>query len=106
MLISNLGRRWLLVFDNADDINILRHVWPGNACGSVLLTSRDFNSAHSLASAGFNLQPFDDSVGADVLLQYIGRDKVAPADMAEAESINHALGGLPLALDQVAGFIR
>jgi hypothetical protein len=25
--------------------------------------------------------------------------------MAEAESISHALGGLPLALDQIAGFI-
>jgi hypothetical protein len=105
MLMSNLGRRWLLVFDNADNINILRHVWPGDTHGSVLVTSRDFNSAHSLTSAGLNLQPFDDSVGADVLLQLIGHEKLAPADITEAESISHALGGLPLALDQIAGFI-
>lgn len=100
-----LGRRWLLVFDNADNINILRHVWPGDTRGSVLVTSRDFNSAHSLTSAGLYLQPFDDSVGADVLLQLIGHEKLAPADITEAESISHALGGLPLALDQIAAFI-
>lgn len=94
-----------MVFDNADDINILQHVWPDNAYGSVLLTSRDFNSAHSLASAGLHLQPFDDSAGADVLLKLVRLDNAALANKAEAVSICHAFGGLPLALDQVAGFI-
>lgn len=94
-----------MVFDNADDINILHHVWPENAYGSVLLTSRDFNSAHSLACAGLNLQPFDDSTGADILLQLVRLSKTEPANKAEAESISHAFGGLPLALDQIAGFI-
>ena len=105
-LIRCPGSRWLLIFDNADDLEVLRHVWPANACGSVLLTTRDFNAAHSLANAGLHLQPFDDKMGSDVLLRLLGLDKEASSSQTDTEAITHALGGLPLALSQIAGFIR
>jgi hypothetical protein len=104
-LIGCTGRRWLLIFDNADDLEVLRRAWPANACGSVLLTTRDFNAAHSPANAGLHLQPFDDKMGSDVLLRLLGFDKEASSSQRDAEEITKALGGLPLALDQIAGFI-
>lgn len=105
VLIRSAGRRWLLVFDNADDLEVLRHAWPANARGSVLLTSRNFNSAHSPATAGLHLQPFNDKMGSDVLLRLVGLNTEASSNQVDAEAISNALGGLPLALDQIAGFI-
>ena len=105
MLIRHAGRRWLLVFDNADDLEVLRHAWPANSYGSVLLTTRDFNAVHSPATDGLHLIPFDQKVGSDVLLHLVGLNTEASSNQADAEAITNALGGLPLALDQIAGFI-
>jgi hypothetical protein len=71
----------------------------------VLLTTRDFNAAHNPATAGLNLQPFDDKMGSHVLLRLVGLNTEASSNQADAEAITNALGGLPLALDQIAGFI-
>ena len=100
------GSRWLLIFDNADDLEVLRHAWPSNADGSILITTRDFSAAHSPAAAGLNLQPFDTKTGSDVLLRLVGLNAEASSYHADAEAIAHTLGGLPLALDQIAGFIN
>lgn len=93
------------MFDNADDLAILRYVWPANGKGSILLTSRDFNSASVAASHGLNLQPFDNSQGSDVLLQLINLSAPDKTQKEEARTICGQLGGLPLALDQIAAFI-
>jgi hypothetical protein len=95
----------LLIFDNADDLEVLRLAWPGNGLGSVLLTSRDFNAARSPASAGFHVQPFDDATGSDVLLHLVGLETNLPSNQEKARVITHALGGLPLAINQIGGFI-
>lgn len=99
------GRPWLLIFDSADDLNILRLTWPGSTQGSVLVTTRDFNAAHSPASGGFHVRPFDDGVGSNVLLHLLGLDKKLAADQEKALEVTRALGGLPLALNQIGGFI-
>lgn len=99
------GFPWLLIFDNADDLEIIRFAWPGNAHGSVLITTRDFNAARGPASAGFYVQPFNDATGSDVLLHIIGLDTNLPSNQEKARAITQALGGLPLALNQIGGFI-
>lgn len=73
--------------------------------GSVLLTSRDFNAASSLASHGLDLQPFDADTGALILLQLLGIEAPSDVQKSEGRKIASLLGGLPLALDQIAGFI-
>jgi hypothetical protein len=93
------------VFDNADDISILRHAWPANSVGSILLTSKDPNSSSAVASHGLNLQPFDDEQGGDVLVQLLNLSAPSNAQRREASKICSDLGGLPLAIDQIAGFI-
>jgi hypothetical protein len=95
----------LLVFDNADDLEILRHVWPANGQGSILLTTRDPSAAHSPASGGAQIQPFDSSTGSKFLLNIVGLDSSSSSNLEKAEAITETLGGLPLALNQIGGFI-
>lgn len=105
LALTVIEHPWLLIFDNADDLETLRVAWPGNAHGSVLVTSRDFNSALGPAQVGFHVQPFDDTTGSNVLLRLIGLDAELPSNQERAKEITHALGGLPLALGQIGGFI-
>jgi hypothetical protein len=97
--------KWLLIFDNADDLEILRLAWPGHSNGCVLITTRDFNAAHGLAKSGFHLQPFDQETGSSLLLDLVGIDSSSLEYRSKAMNIVETLGGLPLALNQIAGFI-
>lgn len=104
MICVFLECRWLLVFDNADDLSILQLAWPGSAAGSICLTSRDLTAGQGIATTGIHIQPFDDSTGASTFLQLIGRSS-SDTDLSLATQICHNLGGLPLALRQISGFI-
>jgi hypothetical protein len=104
-MTNGLADSWLLIFDNADDLETVRHVWPTNGRGSVLLTTRDANAAHSTASTGFQVQPFSVTDGAEVLLNLVGLDHNSISNRDKAAEITTALGGLPLALTQIGGFI-
>lgn len=102
--MTNSGCNWLLIFDNADDLDVLKHAWPKNAEGSILLTTRDFNSAFQPALGGYHIKPFDDTTGSTALLNILGLDK-DESNVNEAKAIVSTLGGLPLAVSQIAGFI-
>ncbi|ORX98178.1 hypothetical protein BCR34DRAFT_607010 [Clohesyomyces aquaticus] len=96
---------WLMIFDNADDLEVLRHFWPANGHGSILLTTRDASAIHSPASGGMHVQPFDDADGSRVLLNLVGLDNSSLENQEQAKAITNILGGLPLALNQMSGFI-
>ncbi|MCJ1396521.1 hypothetical protein MMC18_009412, partial [Xylographa bjoerkii] len=97
--------RWLLILDNADDLTVLKHAWPSSGHGSILLTSRDFSSSFSPASEGLHVKPFDDIAGASVLLTLCNQEAATASVQSIAKDIAHVLGGLPLALTQIGGFI-
>ncbi|KAL2351517.1 hypothetical protein BJ546DRAFT_1029279 [Cryomyces antarcticus] len=97
--------RWLLVFDNVDDPEILSGVWPGDNSGSVLLTSRDSMVGFGSAASVCRVEPYDDDIGVSALLKLTGRDCEASSDQVSATKIVQALGGLPLAINQISGFI-
>jgi hypothetical protein len=94
-----------LIFDNADDLNILRLAWPGGAVGSILLTSRDFTAEFGPAAAGIHVQPFDDAAGTAAFLWLVGQDPTSQSNLSLAKDISQRLGGLPLALKQISEFI-
>ena len=70
-----------------------------------MITSRDFNAASMVASDGLNLQPFSEASAAGILLQLLNIERPDDLQQTEARKIAKTLGGLPLALDQIAGFI-
>lgn len=96
---------WLLIFDNADDPLILADYWPQGS-GSILVTSRDPLAKHTFTRtpAGLDLGPLSqqDSVTLFNNLTALSND---PED-STVRKISDALGGVPLAISQMAGIIR
>lgn len=92
---------WLIIFDGVDDVKVLDEFWPYGGPGSVLITSRNpYPGASS-----YDLQHFDLEEAAYFLLNLTGR-KNSPADRDRAVQVARRLGGLPLALRQMASIIR
>jgi hypothetical protein len=99
---------WLVIFDNADDPMILTDYWPQGS-GAVLVTSRDplAKSLFSARASGIDLEPLEDDAGAVLLLQLTGisiDDEDDVEDLAKRNA--QLLGGIPLAISQMAGIIR
>lgn len=113
--------RWLLIFDNADDLKVLfdetdapgqRHNYvPANRQGQVLLTRRP-GDAGGLART-IEITEMDDDEGALLLLRragYVaksdGLDAATPELAAAARKVANEVGGLPLALDIAGAYIK
>ncbi|KAI9763732.1 MAG: hypothetical protein M1840_009129 [Geoglossum simile] len=103
--LSETDCRWLLIFDNANDLEALACAWPRSGTGSILLTTRDFTASPRLAAAGLAVQPFDDATGGAAFLELLGQSGPSQENIDLAKQISHTLGGLPLALGQISGFV-
>ncbi|MEK7831763.1 MAG: CHAT domain-containing protein, partial [Acidobacteriota bacterium] len=107
-LANNSG--WLLILDNADDLEMTREFIPAQHNGHVLLTTRA-QYAGDIAAPNL-IQKMEPPEGAVFLLRKTGKLnkdeplESAPANLrALAEALSKELDGLPLALDQAASFI-
>ncbi|CAP86729.1 Pc20g14000 [Penicillium rubens Wisconsin 54-1255] len=103
--LSAAKTRWLLIYDNADDLSLIKHTWPAGYGGSVLVTSRDPTAPLYPASAGCQVPAFDTENGTAALLDILGLDSESTTHQAQAKLITSKLGGLPLALNQIGGFL-
>lgn len=103
--------RWLLILDNADDLDIVYDFLPMVGEGHILLTTR--SSATGTSIKGIELEKMGREEGTLFLLR---RAKLidesaslgdAPInERREAEEIAQLLDGLPLALDQAGAYIE
>ncbi|KAI1215007.1 uncharacterized protein F4807DRAFT_466343 [Annulohypoxylon truncatum] len=96
---------WLIIFDNADDLQAIKVAWPTSSHGSIILTTRDFDVANNPAAQCIQIEPFNEIEGSLMLLKQIGLDPTVASNTEHATAITQALGGLPLALSQIGGFI-
>ena len=90
---------WLLVYDNAEDTAALRPVLPEGGVHHVLLTSR--NPAWGGLAKPLALNTWNAAQGAEFLAGRLGG-----GDADELRALSHDLGGLPLALEQAAGYLE
>lgn len=98
--------KWLLIFDNADDLSIVQDFWPQADCGSILLTSRDplaKTKSHVPVANGIDLDPFGPEDAGYLLRNLTGYQDLV--DVKPSESISRKLSGLPLAIVQIAATI-
>lgn len=103
--------RWLLIFDNADDLDLLSTLLPPSPHGHLLLTTRT-RITGTIAHA-IEIETMDPEEGAFFLLRrakLLALDAL-PNETAElnhdqARAISTLLGGLPLALDQAGAYIE
>jgi hypothetical protein len=97
--------KWLLVFDNADDPELLMDYWPVAGSGSILITSRDpLAKNHIFGISGIDLEPFPTEVAASFLRIRTGYQRDRDTELSR--SIAKRLGGHPLALTQVSGVLQ
>lgn len=96
---------WLLIFDNADDSMILADYWPQGS-GSILITSRDplAKSMFTRRPMALNLAPLSEQDSL-TLFNHLTRVSNEP-ESDTARKIIDVLGGVPLAISQMAGIIR
>lgn len=101
---------WLLIFDNADNLDDITEYVPHNGNGSVLVTSRDPFAKEQFFSngSGIDLEPLSTAESATLLRKLvIQKEKARDEDEQDASvQLANQLDGLPLAMTQMAGFIR
>jgi tetratricopeptide (TPR) repeat protein/transcriptional regulator with XRE-family HTH domain len=103
--------RWLLILDNVEDLQLIGEFLPLEAKGHVLLTTR--SQATGPIAHYVEVEAMEPEEGALCLLRrakFLTKDApldtTSYTDWTRARAITEAMGGLPLALDQVGAYIE
>lgn len=100
-------RRWLLVVDNLDDIQIAKNSLPENGPGEhTLITTRNaFSSGVPAEPLEVPLLDKEDSIE---LLSNLSNIAISPGSLEEQQAANivDELRNLPLAIEQAAAYVR
>ncbi|KAM0431327.1 hypothetical protein ACHAPT_005301 [Fusarium lateritium] len=100
------NHKWLIIFDNVDNERLLRKFWPNSARGSILITSRQRILGATLVGDACEVGSLTDEQGAS-MIQLLLENKVSDAKDGElVAEMAQLLCGLPLALAQMAGYLR
>lgn len=109
-VLGELGRRtdWLVIFDNADIENLrepLGEILPRLVQGQVIITSRMSNWPDEIG--GFPIDKLEEADAAAYLLDKTKGKRTASAEDEQlAKQLAGELDGLPIALEQAAGYIN
>ena len=102
---------WLLILDNADDLNMAYTLLPTGNRGHILLTTRE--QAMGKLANSIEVQEMNKEEGtlmllrrAKVLAYSAPLNKSTEQERVQAETIVSEMGGLPLALDQAGAYIE
>ena len=103
-ILADYPAEWLLVFDNAPHLAAVEAVLPPVGCGLVLITSRDPDWP---VGEVVDVPVLDREVAAEFLLHRADPGgTVAAQELAAARELADELGGLPLALEQAAAYMK
>lgn len=113
----SMHNQWLLIWDNVEDLDVLARFLPARQPGVSLITTR--HRATGTLAYGLELAPMEQEESilfllcrakllspeatSEHLCQYAA---CQPAQYAAVSELVMALGGLPLALDQVGAYIE
>ncbi len=103
--LEQCQERWLLIFDNADEVTLIRDYLPQCGNGSILLTTR----AHAVGSLATSLEveTMGTIEGTHLLLSRAQRlERASDEEINQAGNIVVALDHFPLALDQAGAYIE
>ena len=103
-ILADYPAEWLLVFDNAPDLAAVEAVLPPVGCGLVLITSRDPDWP---VGEVVDVPVLVREVAAEFLLHRVDSgDKAGAQELDAARKLADELGGLPLALEQAAAYMK
>jgi tetratricopeptide (TPR) repeat protein/nucleoside phosphorylase len=103
--LEQCQERWLLIFDNADEVALVRAYLPRRGLGSIVLTTR----AHAVGSLATPIEV--DTMGwlegTQLLLRRAQRfEHASEEEVNQAGNIVVALDHFPLALDQAGAYLE
>ncbi|RFU30827.1 hypothetical protein B7463_g5472, partial [Scytalidium lignicola] len=107
-ILGNTAKRWLIVYDNVESWNTIKDYWPHSSTGSIIITSQHSDLTQITGGLEIPLQPLNSTDGGVLLLRHLRRvhsNTTSAVDMADAKSVSETLGGLPIAIAHMAGFI-
>ncbi|TFH49723.1 MAG: toll/interleukin-1 receptor domain-containing protein, partial [Methanothrix sp.] len=93
------NRKWLLIFDNALDLDALNRFLPQGGDGHVLITSRNPNWGG--VAKVLPVDVFEPTEAVDFIFRRTNQD-----DQASSEALATETGRLPLALEQAGAYIK
>lgn len=100
----------MIVYDNADDQQLLAEYWPRTTTGAILVTSRHPESVNSLTKAGKEVTTLTQTDGSAFLISMLHNGELHNGNQHLHSSVtmqlSKLLDGLPLALWSASGFIR
>lgn len=100
--------KWLLVFDNVNDEDVLKHFWPYHAPGSVLVTTR-LATMHDLAKASdvsIELQPLTLLEAVQMLKSKLPHELLHNETDGSLQRVSQILGCWPLAIAHMSGQMK
>ncbi len=103
--------KWLLIFDNVEDLLAINTLLPTKNVGHIIITTR-IQATGTIAQSIIVEKMDEDEAGlfllrrAKVIVNEASLDSVAPSDAVKAKEIVSLLDGLPLALDQAGAYIE
>lgn len=109
IFVSSLERRFLVIFDSADDANLINTWWPHGKMGSVLITTLDQSFGTSnVAGNGAQLGTIDEEDAIQMVLSQVLPHARNDADQGrkEASEIVQRVAHLPLAIQNCVGVIN
>lgn len=119
--LQKASRPWLIVLDNADDLELffgseagdnaihkgprIGRLLPEHEHGKVLITTRDLQAGTKLAREGKTIRVgrMERDDGIELLHKRVGGSKTTVNELA---TLSFELGGLPLALAQASAYIK
>jgi tetratricopeptide (TPR) repeat protein/transcriptional regulator with XRE-family HTH domain len=103
--LEQCKQRWLLIFDNADDLSLLQEYLPQSGNGSILVTTRA--SAVGSLAVSIDVEKMGFIEGTHLLLRRAQRfAQASDEEVNEAGNIVVALDHFPLALEQAGAYIE
>ncbi len=108
--LSTTSSKWLLVLDDADELQILPHYLPNRRCGSIIVTSRQSYRAglgieEDECFHTFQVDPFVVR-DATTFIRSLAPCALDAADTATLTTIAESCGCLPLTLRRVGTIIN
>ncbi|KAK2593350.1 hypothetical protein QQS21_008960 [Conoideocrella luteorostrata] len=102
--------KWLLIFDNVENLSLLDSYWPKAGKGSIIITCRSPEIGKRFCHEELGrvqVSPFNRGVASDFLLSLIDKQHCATDEEARvALNISDSVGRHPLALDMVGCYVR
>lgn len=94
-----------MIFDNAESWDSLKRFWPSRGCGAIIVTSQVAGSFAQAISFHIEPSPLSIEESSSLLLELTHCNQPSEKDVASAECISRMVGGLPIAITHMAGYM-